>query len=113
MHYIVALLSVVLGAVGQYFFKIGVDQIKLASGNILLTGIKNPAIWTGLFSYGMSVLLWFYVLSQMELSKAYPLVSLGYVITLFLGYFFLNEPITLTKSIGILLIMTGVFFLTR
>ena len=89
------------------------DQVKLGNENLILTFIKNIPIWTGLFSYGMSVLLWFYVLSQMELSKAYPLVSIGYIITLFLGYFFLNEPITTTKVIGITLIIGGVFFLTK
>ena len=49
----------------------------------------------------------------MELSKAYPLVSLGYVFTLILGYFFLNETITISKVAGIFLIMIGVVVLAR
>lgn len=55
--------------------------------------MTSLTIIIGLTCYGLSMFFWLYVLSQMELSKAYPLVSLGYVITLFLGYWLLGESI--------------------
>jgi len=116
MQYIVALTSIILGAVAQYFLKMGVTAVSEKSKNIseiIKSGIANLHLWSGLFCYGLSLLLWFYVLSKMELSKAYPLVSLGYVFTLILGYFFLNEAVTLPKIAGIVLIMVGVIVLTR
>ena len=113
MKYLIALLSVLLGATGQYFFKIGVDQIRSQNVNLIIGCMKNLSIWGGLVFYGLSVLVWFYVLSQMELSRAYPLVSMGYIITLLIGYFLLHEPITLYKTIGIACIMLGVFFISR
>ena len=116
MHYIAALISIVLGAIAQYFFKMGVTAISEKSneiGKVIKLGITNLYIWSGLFCYGFSLLLWFYVLSRMELSRAYPLVSMGYVFTLILGYFFLNEAITVTKVAGIFLIVAGVIILTR
>lgn len=117
MKYLVVLISISLGAFAQFLFKRGVEQIKtLAVGSsteYVVPLLKNASIWTGLSAYGVSVLLWFYVLSKMDLSKAYPLVSMGYVITLFFGYFFLNEALTAPKCIGIGLIILGVFVLSR
>jgi drug/metabolite transporter (DMT)-like permease len=115
MQYIVALISILLGAVAQYFFKTGVIAVSGKSNRIaeaVKLGIANLHIWGGLFCYAFSLLLWFYVLSKMELSRAYPLVSIGYIFTLFLGYFLLNETVTPAKIAGICLIVTGVFVLT-
>ena len=116
MQYIVALISIILGAIAQYFLKMGVSTISEKSKilvEIIKLGVTNIYLWCGLFCYGLSLLLWFYVLARMELSKAYPLVSLGYVFTLILGYFLLNEAVTVSKIIGITLIMIGVIVLTR
>jgi len=116
MQYIAALISISLGAIAQYFFKMGVVAVLSKSNGVLdivKSGITNLHIWGGLFCYGFSLLLWFYVLSKMELSRAYPLVSLGYIFTLILGYFLLNEAITPAKIAGISLIIIGVFVLTR
>ena len=116
MQYIVALISIILGSVAQYFLKMGVITITekpKSLSEIIKSGLINIHLWSGLFFYGLSLLLWFYVLSKMELSKAYPLVSLGYVFTLILGYFFLNEGVTITKITGVILVMIGVVVLTR
>ena len=116
MQYLAALISISLGAVAQYFFKMGVNAVSNKSIGIvelIKFGVTNLYIWSGLFSYGFSLLLWFYVLSKMELSRAYPLVSLGYVFTMILGYFLLNESITFPKVVGIILIVGGGFALTR
>ena len=116
MQYVAALTSIILGAIAQYFLKVGVIAVSEKSKNIseiIKSGVTNWHLLSGLFCYGLSLLLWFYVLSKMELSKAYPLVSLGYVFTLILGYWFLNEEITISKIIGITLIMVGVIVLVR
>lgn len=113
IKYLVAFISIALSAIAQYFFKVGVDRIKLSESNIVIAALKNCYIIGGLACYGISVIFWFYVISQMELSKAYPLVSLGYVFTALLGYFFLNENINAFRLIGIGLIIAGVIFISR
>ncbi|RZL13768.1 MAG: hypothetical protein EOO89_17010 [Pedobacter sp.] len=116
MQYLVALTSILLGAVAQLFLKMGVTAIQERSGSTIESikyGFMNLYMWTGLCLYGASLGLWFFVLSRMELSKAYPMVSLGYVFTLFLGYFFLNESLTVAKVAGISLILVGVLVLSR
>ncbi len=116
MQYIAALISIILGALAQYLFKIGVNAISDKSKDlthVIKYALINPNLLAGLLCYAFSFILWFYVLSKMELSKAYPLVSLGYIFTLFIGYLFLNEPITYTKVVGIIIIILGVIILTR
>lgn len=113
MKYFAALLSIALGAFAQFLFKTGVEQLKLAPQKIWQTGIKNSSLWLGITCYAVSLLVWFYVLSRMELSKAYPLVSGGYVITAILGFYFLNENLSLCKMIGIFCILTGIFFISK
>ena len=116
MHYVIAIISIGLSVISQYFFKLGVNAVsQKANGasEIVKLGITNMHLWIGMFCYGSSLLIWFYVLSKMELSKAFPLVSIGYVFTLLLGYFLLNEAITAHKIIGITLIIAGVLFVAR
>lgn len=116
MHYIVAVVSILLGAVAQYFFKVGVTVVSQKAngmGEIIKMGMINLHLWSGLACYGVSLLMWFYVLSHMELSRAFPLVSIAYVFTLLMGYFFLNEPLTVYKIIGISLIIGGVVFVAK
>jgi len=100
----------------NFFFKIGVTTISNNSKGIfqiIKHGVINPHLLTGMLFYGFSFILWFFVLSKMELSKAYPLISLGYVLTLVMGVFFLNESMSVAKITGIAFIMIGVFLLTR
>jgi uncharacterized membrane protein len=116
MQYLIALTSIILGSIAQFFLKMGVTAIQEKSKDltdVLKQGMTNLYLWVGLLLYGLSLLLWFVVLSRMELSKAYPMVSLGYIFTLILAYLFLGEAITIAKVTGIGLILIGVIVLTR
>lgn len=119
MKYIAAILSILLGSTGQYFLKVGVTKFSnrfVQTSNIKFLAIeffKNINLWIGLFSYGLSMVFWLYVLSQFELSKAYPLASLGYVVTMLLGTFLLGEPFNIFKITGLILIVTGVIFINQ
>jgi len=115
MQYIALLISTIMAALAQFFFKTGVAAIDTAgksTGEIIKAGLLNPYVWGGVLGYVINLSLWLYVLSQLELSKAYPMTSLAYIFTLFLGFFFLDESITLIKIFGISLIIVGVVLLT-
>jgi len=55
--------------------------------------------------------LWLWVLSRLDVSLAYPLVSLGFVVTLALGVVWLGEPLSWTRVAGCGLIVAGVWLL--
>jgi len=111
----IALLSILLGATGQFLFRLGMVEY----GNVTVTGIwrqlgsiiLTPAIFIGFACFGISSILWLVVISRWELSYAYPLVSLGYVIAILYGTLLLHEDLTFPKIVGCLLILAGMSIL--
>ena len=63
--------------------------------------------------YAVSIGAWLIVLAKLEVSVAYPLLSIGYVITAFVGFFFLGENVTLLRVLGIAVICGGLYLITR
>ncbi|MDR1459750.1 MAG: EamA family transporter [Bacteroidales bacterium] len=60
-----------------------------------------------------AMVTWMYVLKRYEFSLAYPLLSVSYIIGLLSAYLFFNEAIPLTRWIGVLIIMIGVYFVIK
>ncbi|HOX53159.1 MAG TPA: SMR family transporter [Fibrobacteria bacterium] len=109
------LLSILAGALGQVFLKKGMSSIGGVSlGGMLekpLAVALNPWVAGGFAMYAASFALWLVVLSKVELSKAYPMVSLGYLLTFVLGIVLFGESVSVLKCCGLGLIMTGVVLL--
>ena len=59
----------------------------------------------------LSVVVWMYVLKRYEFSVAYPMLSISYAISLLSGYFIFQESITLTRWLGVLIVMAGVILI--
>lgn len=109
--------SVLLSSGAQILIKKGISafgQIEFSAHQILqiIVGIvSNLYLFSAMALYGISLLLWFVTLSRVNLSVAYPFQSLGYVFTLVAGYLFFNEPFSLLKVLGIVMIYGGVVLL--
>lgn len=116
--WILILVGISLNAVAQLLLKFGIDKIgefEFVFTNILPISYKllfNYFVILGLLCYVFSVIFWIMVLSRVSVSLAYPMVSIGYIITAVAGYLFLGETITLIKVLGILIIMLGVFLIS-
>ncbi|SHI50612.1 SMR family transporter [Lutispora thermophila] len=113
------LISVFLGALGQTILKLGANKLGAISLS-LRTIVKDvlhiliiPEILIGLILFGSSFLLWIKVLTKADLSYAYPMVSLGYILVALLSKLLFNEAFTFNKIIGIGMIVSGVFILNR
>lgn len=112
------LISVFLGALGQILVKYGAVNLQLnfigvglfkSLGSIL----TNLPVMLGIFSYGISFLLWIKVLSKVELSYAYPMVSLGYVLVMIFSYFIFKENFSLLRVVGVIFIIIGVILVAK
>jgi multidrug transporter EmrE-like cation transporter len=109
--------SVLMGACGQILLKCGVNrlgQVILGWPEILNTLFQiftNIWIVTGIMFFVSSMILWIKVISTMELSKAYPTVSLSYIIVFILSVFLFSETVTPDKIIGLILVSAGVYCL--
>lgn len=110
--------SVMLAAVGQFLLKMGMlkvgrmDDLARAP-SMLLSAFTNPMVIAGLSVFAVSALSWLLVLSRVNLSIAYPMVSLGYVAVVILSHFILNEHIKPITIVGCLIIGLGVFLIAR
>ena len=58
-------------------------------------------------------LIWFYILKHFDFSVAYPLISISYLIGMVAAFFVFHETIPFTRWIGVVLIMVGVFLVTK
>lgn len=116
---ILVLSAVILNSIAQLVLKAGTNSLGillLPDKNIIYSIIRiilQPYIFSGLFLYIVSFGVWIFVLSKLEVSVAYPLLSIGYLFSLILAWVFFGEVITFNKSLGILFLMVGTFFITR
>jgi multidrug transporter EmrE-like cation transporter len=115
MSFFLLLTSIVLGVCGQILMKWGLDSPKplwQQSINALQPFLSWPVI-LGLGLYGLSSFFWLMTLKRMDLSLAYPMVSLGYVLVLIAGGFLFHETIPPARFWGMGLILLGVFCVSR
>jgi multidrug transporter EmrE-like cation transporter len=118
MPYLLIFIATLLNTGAQLFLKLGATRLEKAtfSFNQIIPLIcqlsTNAPIILGLASYVISVFVWIWVLSRMDVSLDYPLMSMGYVITAVFAALFFYEPLTWTRCIGIATIMLGVYFMT-
>lgn len=111
------LLGVILGSVcfaiaGQVAFKQAANR-RLSGGKLWPRWQPSlPALFWGLSAYGLSMLLWLKALSQVELSTAFPYLSLNFIGILLAARFHLAEPLGTSRILGAGLILTGVILVT-
>lgn len=113
----ILLASILLGSLAQLSLKKG---MSLIGGVTLLDLVRSPGrflfmpwLHLGALLYAASLALWLVVLSRLELSRAYPMVSLGYLVTFVLGALLFQESIAPAKIGGLLMIMAGVALLAN
>lgn len=109
--------SIFLGAGGQILLKYGVNQlgeIDLRRTGIIFTIFSiftNLFIILGICFFMVSMVLWIKAVSTMELSGAYPSVSISYIIVFLFSVAVFNESFTAGKIIGLFFVVAGVYFL--
>lgn len=108
------LLSVILGVMGQFFFKAGMSHVGAVRFNIeIIRYFFIPQVFLGLVCYVLSTASWLAVLSKSDISFAYPMLSLGYILVVLVGLLFFKEKVTFLRFAGVLLICGGVFLTLR
>ena len=73
----------------------------------------NPFVIGGLAVLVFSMGLHLMALSRVELSFAYPFLSVSYVLVLIAGYFWFGEAVNASRILGVALICGGTFFIAR
>jgi multidrug transporter EmrE-like cation transporter len=86
-------------------------QAALGSGiaPVALAVAASPGVLLGLLAYGLSALLWLFVLARLDVSVAYAFVALGFLLVMAFGALVFQEPLTARKLIGTALIAGGIW----
>jgi multidrug transporter EmrE-like cation transporter len=113
------MLGVFLNAVAQLLLKAGtnaVGQFEFHAQNIVPVGMKlalEPHILGGVACYVVSLVVWIMGLSRVEVSIAYPMLSLGYVLNAVAAWYLFGEAVSATRLAGIGVIIVGVYIVAR
>ena len=116
--FFIILTGVLLNAGAQLLLKAGAKSVgPLANLGALRNAAwalaLHPGIIGGLFCYVVSVVVWIVALSRVDVSVAYPLLSIGYVVNALLAMWLFGEAVSLQRWLGIGVILVGVALVAR
>jgi multidrug transporter EmrE-like cation transporter len=113
------LTGVLLNAGAQLLLKAGVTplgELSVGLHNLLPTTIKVLTQWpilAGMVCYVVSLGVWIVGLSRVEVSIAYPMLSMGYVVNALLAWWLFGEALGPMRWAGLFLILAGVVVIAR
>ena len=117
--FLLILIGVMLNAGAQLLLKAGVaplGALSITPSTVLHTAaqvLSRGPILAGLACYVVSVGVWIVALSKVEVSLAYPMLSLGYVVNALAAWWLFGEMLGPMRCAGIALILLGVFVMSR
>ena len=116
-NYIILGISILLAVTGQLLMKKGMLVFGTFPVSQFLSKIipmfLNPYVFVGFACFGLSSVFWLVILSRLELSLVYPMVSVAYVLVAIASLIFFKENVTLMRWLGIMVIIFGVFLISR
>jgi len=102
-------LSIALGACAQVFLKRGVGHQQIAGGpGSYLALVRSGWVWAWGVCFVFATGLWMMAISAMQVSYAFPLLSIGYLVVAVLSIVFLKERIPASRWAAIGVITLGV-----
>lgn len=111
--------GVLLNACAQLLLKAGTNAVghfEFARANLWPIALRLATQWPiigGLACYVVSVVVWIMALSRVDVSLAYPMLSLGYVVNAVAAYYLFGETLTTQRLLGIGIVLVGVYVLAR
>lgn len=111
--------SICLNAIAQIALRktmLGIGSPPAGGAALLSYALSiglSPSFIVGLSCYAISLCVWLMVLARVEVSLAYPLSSIGFLITAAVAHFYLGESVGLMRLSGIALICLGILVVSR
>ena len=116
---LLVLLMVFIITLAQTLMKKGINSLELSGLSDILTSygltqiLTQPYILIGIVLYGLSVVVWLGAISRTDISLAYPLLSLSYIFLTISAIIFLNEHVSFTRWMGVILIFIGTIYIGK
>jgi drug/metabolite transporter (DMT)-like permease len=125
-NFALILFSVVLGVLGQLSLKRGVTAASSGAYSVITrsldiksitsflnSAVHNQYVLLGFLLYFVSAISWLIILTRVNLSIAYPMISVGYIVIVLVSKYVLHEQVSALAILGTLLICFGVFLILR
>ena len=109
----------VWGSIGHVFFKKSVAsqgrpsfESRSAYLSFLKSLLENRFVWLGFSFLTIRTVIWLMALAQTNLSTAFPIDSMQYIMVLIAARLFLGEKLDRNKIIGTLLAVAGIILVS-
>lgn len=121
IYFILFFVSLMIGLAGQLLLKKGMNNVgevtlfSKGARNLFRTLLKmftNKAVLCGVMLFACSTLLWLVIISGLELSYIYPMVSLNYVLAAIGSKMAFKEEISKMRWLSIGVIIMGVILVS-
>ena len=110
MEYILIFISLCFTLSGQLVQKLAADKATLISkpSPFLSRLFSQHETWWAIVCLGLGALMWLFVLYYMDVSKAFPFLSLNFVIIMLVSRLYLKEVISKQRWVGVGFITLGI-----
>jgi drug/metabolite transporter (DMT)-like permease len=111
-----------LMSTGQMLFKKTAISITALSNDLgeaagmidsIIRAIQIPWFYFALIIYGLSTVLWLYILQRIPLSIAYPFSALAMLIVPIFSFLIFKERLSYSYFMGSILIVSGIAIISR
>ncbi len=117
VSFLLILTAICLTVSGELFLKSGMNRVGIVTLDRLLAVagrlVRTPQVWAGFALVAAGACFWLAAISRAQLSWAYPILSLGYILILFFSRVVLSEPVGWVRWVGTAVIMAGVYLVFR
>ena len=100
-----------LNTLFQIFIKLAADAVSGHASGWFSGSLASPWLLAAIAVEIVCFLIWMQVLSELDLSKAFPLSALSYVLVLLSSWLYFREQIIVLQLIGSALILGGVWLI--
>jgi multidrug transporter EmrE-like cation transporter len=113
------LMSICAGVTGQLFLKLGMTRLgfqTISPSTLAPTIVRlvlSPWVVMGVAIYVAGTFTWLIVLSRIDLSLAYPMTSISYILIVGSSWLLLGESVNRLKVLGVLIIIAGVVLISQ
>ncbi len=103
----ITLLSAIMVAGAQYFFKKNLGAFTMSLGGILKV-VRNRGVMVGIIIYALALVVYLVALRYGQLSYVYPVFASSFVFTMIVANYVLREKSDWKRVLGILITILGI-----
>lgn len=109
-------ICIIMAIAAQILLKMGLTELRgpeLGTFQWLVTVARSPLFQLAVVSYCLSAAAWVFALARLDLSLAYPILTLSVVGVSLASAIILGERLTITRLLGTMLTLVGAWFVLR